>query len=750
MQDKTPRLRFTEDELKNPSVEHAAQKAEKAADQADAVKARLPTKKRKLKHEDEIRAQRKEQLRFGKAERAEEADSPTGSTASRRGTKVKADEAEMSEEAAPDVPKTDDFGPEPAAEGAPIDAAPEQETGRPSSGRGKRNRTATSERSGTTKPDADPGLQSGFHQEANRISPHASRLRFDKSSEEIKAPPKRRMHRITSAFSGETHRRISEYEDENVGIEAAHRSEEFTESTAETIQNGIYGRKARAYGRAAKLERKADKANINALYEQQRAEDPELFSNPISRRMQKRNIRKQYYAEKAAGYANAAGSASAKGASGAGTAAAEKAGEAKDFIMKLISENKKPIAVLFLAAAAILLIVTLFQSCGTVATGVISGISATSWPADMDEINAAEDYYTALETALEEEIYAIESTYSADEYEYNIAEIGHDATLLVSYLCAKYGAFTFEEVQADLDELFALQYSLTTESTTETRTTTKTVQAGEYIGEVVTSGYCPCTICCGKNANGITATGTTATANRTVAVDASNPIVPVGTQVIINGVLYTVEDTGNFSSYGVDFDIFYDTHSEALAHGHQTVSAYYAGGDGDEIEVTVTETVEILSVTLTAADFEELLLSRMTEEEQELYEVYNTSGLNVAFLTDDSDLPTSVGTATGKAAALIEEAISHLGTPYVWGGYSPSGFDCSGFVSYCLTYSGALNTGHLNCKGLYALCTIIDKSELQPGDLVFFQGTYNTDPPSHVGIVRPDRTIVEVVKGGCR
>ena len=70
----------------------------------------------------------------------------------------------------------------------------------------------------------------------------------------------------------------------------------------------------------------------------------------------------------------------------------------------------------------------------------------------------------------------------------------------------------------------------------------------------------------------------------------------------------------------------------------------------------------------------------------------------------------------------------------MWGGYSPAGFDCSGFVSYCLTNSGVLNTGHMDCNGLLGMMTVIPESEMQPGDIIFFQGTYATEGASHVGI----------------
>ena len=86
-----------------------------------------------------------------------------------------------------------------------------------------------------------------------------------------------------------------------------------------------------------------------------------------------------------------------------------------------------------------------------------------------------------------------------------------------------------------------------------------------------------------------------------------------------------------------------------------------------------------------------------------------------------------------RFAALIAEAEKYLGYPYVWGGSSPAtSFDCSGFVSYVLTNSGLCNTGRLGAQGLYNICTPV--SSPQPGDLVFFVGTYDTPGVSHVGI----------------
>ena len=125
---------------------------------------------------------------------------------------------------------------------------------------------------------------------------------------------------------------------------------------------------------------------------------------------------------------------------------------------------------------------------------------------------------------------------SYDEYRYQIDEISHNPYHLISYFSAKYGEFTYEQVKDEVEEIFQLQYSITTESTRETVTETKMVRVGESLGQVVTSGYCSCSICCGQWAGGPTASGVYPTANHTIAVDASNPFVPIGTKVVMNGV----------------------------------------------------------------------------------------------------------------------------------------------------------------------------------------------------------------------
>ena len=112
-------------------------------------------------------------------------------------------------------------------------------------------------------------------------------------------------------------------------------------------------------------------------------------------------------------------------------------------------------------------------------------------------------------------------------------------------------------------------------------------------------------------------------------------------------------------------------------------------------------------------------------------DIYATPGCEYT----DYDIPGEALTDT-RFANMIREAEKYLGYPYVWGGSSPStSFDCSGFVSYVINHCGnGWSVGRLTANGLMGVCDIIPKSSAKPGDLIFFQGTYDTSGASHVGI----------------
>ena len=185
---------------------------------------------------------------------------------------------------------------------------------------------------------------------------------------------------------------------------------------------------------------------------------------------------------------------------------------------------------------------------------------------------------------------------------------------------------------------------LETNSKTEITTETKTVTVGEKLGSVVTSGYCSCSICCGQWAGGATASGAMPQAKHTLAVDAKNPIVPLGTKIVMNGVEYTVEDTGAFAKYGVDFDVYYSSHSEALAHGHKTWEAYVADDNGSQsVEVTQISEKKIFTVKLSNRGFDQVAKANLSTSELMLYELLNSTYGNRDYLFDKKSITNSGG-----------------------------------------------------------------------------------------------------------
>ena len=670
-----------------------------------------------------------------------------------------------------------------------------------------------------------------------------SRLKFEGESPKDTSLVKK----AGTAAAVSVHRQVRKNDDGNAAVEGANSLAEGSEGLYHLEQRSARRRNRRKSRSSAYQAKKTAQAAAESSINQERSY--------LKKLIQKQRIKKEY--------SKAKQSEQAMGTAAVGTI---------DYIKKIggkvtnfFKEHRKVYISIAALIGMMFLIMTSVTSCSSAFMQSLINYTGTSYISSDEAIRQADLYYTQLETNLQERINQMESEEPGhDEYRYNIGPIEHDPFVLISYLSAKYEEFTFEQVKPELDRLFALQYQLETEAVNETVTETTTVRVGESLGNVVTSGYCNCPICCGIWSGGPTASGVYPTANHTLAVDASNPFVPIGTKVVMNGVEYTVEDTGAFARYGVQFDVYYDSHSAASAHGHQTWECFLADDNGSrEVDVTRTRDVDVLNVTLNSGSLTGICQSRLGIFQRELFAAYNEtkgnlqmfgtpfdfnwyynvssyygyrihpiSGANqlhngvdigvpegtevLAGLTgtvttsayndsygnyvvikdnkgyelryahlksrsvssgavitkgDVIGLAGNTGNSTGShlhiellkngermnpifyletgegtifggneytseaAQRLLQEAARYLGTPYVWGGYSPSGFDCSGFVSYCLTNSGVRNTGRLTAQGLYDICTPVSESDVQPGDLIFFTGTYNAGVPvTHIGI----------------
>ena len=302
------------------------------------------------------------------------------------------------------------------------------------------------------------------------VDPKTGKVTTKLVLEDKKKPPSKLSHAVRDAPGdaalGKLHKEIRETEQDNVGVESAHKSEETAETGVRLVREGYRSHKLKPYRKSAQAEQKLEKANVNALYQKSLRENPQLASNPISRWQQKQAIKKEYAAAKRAG--NTAGG-TAKTASKTAKTVKEKAQQAGAFIMR----HKKG----FLLVGAIFLLICLLlntmSSCSMMAQSIGSAISGSTYPSDDPELVAVEADYAARETALQAEIDNIESSHPGyDEYRYDLDMIGHDPHELAAFLSAVLQGYTQSSAQGELERVFSAQYTLTLTEEIQIRTYT--------------------------------------------------------------------------------------------------------------------------------------------------------------------------------------------------------------------------------------------------------------------------------------
>ena len=302
------------------------------------------------------------------------------------------------------------------------------------------------------------------------VDPKTGKVTTKLVLEDKKKPPSKLSHAVRDAPGdaalGKLHKEIRETEQDNVGVESAHKSEETAETGVRLVREGYRSHKLKPYRKAAQAEQKLEKANVNALYQKSLRENPQLTSNPFSRWQQKQAIKKQYAAAKHAG--NTAGG-TAKIASKTAKTVKEKAQQAGAFIMR----HKKG----FLLVGAIFLLICLLlntmSSCSMMAQSIGSAISGSTYPSDDLELVAVEADYAAKEAALQAEIDNIEISHPGyDEYRYDLDMIGHDPHELAAFLSAVLQGYTQSSAQGELERVFSAQYTLTLTEEIQIRTYT--------------------------------------------------------------------------------------------------------------------------------------------------------------------------------------------------------------------------------------------------------------------------------------
>ena len=556
------------------------------------------------------------------------------------------------------------------------------------------------------------------------------------------------------------HSKIREYERDNVALESAHKSELVAEQgVGRVLRWERNRRRAKPYRTLHKAQQKAARAHTDLAWQTALRDNPELQrKNALAKWVQKQKIKRKY--------AQAAHEAKQS------TKFTQNVLTATGKIARAIAQYAAAHKAVFLAVAMLALVVMFFATGLTSCTAMLSGFQSSyisaSYMADEGEICQSDLYYTEKETDLQIDIDNTEENYPGyDEYRYNIGEISHNPYELLGYLSTAFNAFTFAGVQSEIDRIFSEQYTLTREVIVETRydddgdpydwyvlQTTLTVRP---LSAVAQSHLSP-----GEQTDRYGVYMQTY-GNRQAF---GNPFDFSWLGNVSSGYGWRVHPISGEKSLhrGIDLAVAQGTPILAVQDG-RVVSAGDAGSYGlcvvieddkgyqsryahcSSLNVSAGQEVKRGDVIAAVGS-----TGNSTGPHLHLEVMLNGEYLNPYFFVDNGDDGTGAipGTPGGPAIpdysgepmgdgsfeAMLHEAEKFLGWPYVWGGSSPStSFDCSGYVSWVINQSGVGSVGRQTAQGLYNLCTPVSSANAQPGDLIFFTGTYSSPGPvSHVGI----------------
>ena len=486
--------------------------------------------------------------------------------------------------------------------------------------------------------------------------------------------------------TGFAHQKVHQVEKDNSGVEAAHKSEE----AAERLHHFAKGRK-KTKEKSARAEKKVseDQKSSRLKFSESEggaAEDSaeSLLKNkqpkppPAAAADEVKTAGAKFYQKKKYKDAYAAAKRGEKTTKQAAAATNTIREKAKAAVQEIVVKNKTLWVGIGSGILLIMVMLGAFSSCGAAIQGTGSTFVGTTYPSKDADMKGAEEDYLELEKELDKQIRQMESTHPGyDEYRYQLDEIGHDPYQLISHLTAVYEQFTRGQVKAVIKELFKQQYVLNVWETIEIRTRMETRV----------------------------------------------------------GVRPTIDAFGNISMETYTYQ--------------------------EEVEYEY----KILNVLLKNKGFDTIARKNMDRKQTGRYDAYNLTYGNRPELFGAGS-PTYSGGTTGsigsggsggtggssgggfrydipeealsdeKFARMIAEAEKYLGMPYVWGGSSPStSFDCSGFVCWVINNCGnGWNVGRTTANGLRGKCSYVSPANAQPGDLIFFEKTYNTVGASHVGI----------------
>lgn len=449
----------------------------------------------------------------------------------------------------------------------------------------------------------------------------------------------------------------------------------------QAVENVLYSAKVKSHDK--KTDGYGKKLHKKKHMEEVKAEGKvKEASNATSKELQKNRMKKEIQRnalkQRSKEAANGAGSATKRFVDKAEDMVGKMAEAVTEFLTKFVTEHPYGAIIAGLVLMVVLVIVASLTSCGAGAGGVTNMTLSTSFTAEDDAIVAVNNDYTGLEADLQREIDNIETDYPGYD-EYN---------------------YSLNEISHNPFELAALLTVLYEDYTeAEVQSMLQTIKDSQY-----------------------TLTKTRVVETRTRTVTKWHWVTRYRTE-IRNGVAVQVP----YQSY--------ESYQEEEEY------EYY-----------------ILNVTLTNHGIDYVARNKLnlTAEQLQRYEILLETFGNKKYLFEndpyaapqpgdyqDYRVPSEYLTDV-EFGNMLHEAEKYLGYPYVWGGSSPStSFDCSGFVSYVINNCGnGWNVGRQTANGLLNNCTRVSKNNAKPGDLIFFQGTYDTAGASHVGIYVGDGMMI--------
>jgi len=444
----SPRLQFSREELENDALSRPIQKAEKAADKYEAAQKKLKRYRVRLTLENR--------------------ESGTASSAdaqqSMHAEELSASQAEQ----------------DPGIQSAPSAPAVQNTRQKPKPEKAGTDKVSLS----GSKPGIEPSISATGTEAippgsaATGAKKKALRLKFEETQKKKPSQLTHPVQKVVRTAGDQLHRQAKDAnEDDNVAVTAALQTDEKAETALQMGEHAYHAHKMRPYKRLEKAEKRLDRANIRVLEKQAQEEHPQFTSNPYSRWQQKRAIRREYAATK-----RGAGGRTVQNTAKTAEKATEKVSDAAGKTVEVI--RRHPTILLILALGAMLLIVmSSLQACTPLAQSVLESLVIGTYPAEEEDVRAAERVYAEKERQLKDEMDHYERYHPGyDEYHVEADEIWHNPYVLIAIISAYYDGqeWDIDSAMPVIEKYFALQYVVTETVSTQTRYRTENGESVPY------------------------------------------------------------------------------------------------------------------------------------------------------------------------------------------------------------------------------------------------------------------------------